>query len=572
MDLKNKDRILVTAALPYANGRLHIGHVAGAYLPADQAVRYMRLKGKEVHFVCGSDENGAPITFSALKEGVTPQDIVDRYTKSIIDAFSGLDIEFSVYGRTHTPRHDKVAQEFFLRLYERGHIIKKTGEQVYCTVCERFLPDRYIEGICYYPDCKTPGARGDQCEKCGRPMDATKLIDPECMVCKTLGREAKGHIEVRSTDHWYFRLDSFSSALREYLDSHPEWRESVKRFSYGLLDQGLKERGITRDMEWGVPVPLPGGEGKVLYVWFDAPIGYITFSQEYFESLNNEDGWKDFWQNPDNGLVHFIGKDNTVFHTVIFPGMLMAHGDYRVADAVVVNEFLNLEGDKISTSRDYAVWVDEYLQAFPADPLRYYLTAIAPENSDADFSWKQFQQRNNGELADNLGNFIQRNLTFCQKYFDGAMPVMDKPTQAGEEVLKEIEATRQEMGELLDDFHFKAALERMMRLSQKGNQYFAEEEPWKSRKTDMDACARTMHVGMKIVEALSVFMTPFMPDSAAKLRKFLNLPALTSGDWNSKSMLEGGHTLNPPEVLFPKYDDAVIQPHIDKLAGKMGKA
>ncbi len=572
MDLKNKDRILVTAALPYANGRLHIGHVAGAYLPADQAVRYMRLKGKEVHFVCGSDENGAPITFSALKEGVTPQDIVDRYTKSIIDAFSGLSIEFSVYGRTHTARHDQVAQEFFLRLYERGHIIKKTGEQVYCTVCERFLPDRYIEGICYYPDCKTPGARGDQCEKCGRPMDATKLIDPECMVCKTLGREAKGHIEVRSTDHWYFRLDSFSSALREYLDSHPEWRESVKRFSYGLLDQGLKERGITRDMEWGVPVPLPGGEGKVLYVWFDAPIGYITFSQEYFESLNNEDGWKDFWQNPDNGLVHFIGKDNTVFHTVIFPGMLMAHGDYRVADAVVVNEFLNLEGDKISTSRDYAVWVDEYLQAFPAAPLRYYLTAIAPENSDANFSWKQFQQRNNGELADNLGNFIQRNLTFCQKYFDGAMPVMDKPTQAGEEVLKEIEATRQEMGELLDDFHFKAALERMMRLSQKGNQYFAEEEPWKSRKTDMEACARTMHVGMKIVEALSLFMTPFMPDSAAKLRKFLNLPALTSGDWNSKSMLEGGHKLNPPEVLFPKYDDAVIQPHIDKLAGKMGKA
>ena len=572
MELRDKDRILITAALPYANGKLHIGHVAGAYLPADQAARYLRLRGKEVHFICGSDENGAPITFSALKENVSPQDIVDRYTKSIMDAFAGLAVDFSIYSRTHTPKHDNVAQDFFLRLYERGHIIKKTGEQVYCTECGLFLPDRYIEGTCYFPDCKAPGARGDQCEKCGRPMDATKLIDPECMVCKTLGRESKGHIEIRQTDHWYFRLDSFSAALRDYIDSHPEWRESVKRFSYGLIDQGLKERCITRDMEWGVPVPLPEGAGKVLYVWFDAPIGYITFSREYFESLGKPDGWKDFWENPDTGLVHFIGKDNTVFHTVIFPGMLMAHGDYLVADAVVVNEFLNLEGDKISTSRDYAVWVDEYLRSFPADPLRYYLTAIAPENSDADFSWKQFQQRNNGELADNLGNFIQRNLTFCQKYFDGKMPVMDKPTAAGEEVLKEIETTRGEMAELLDEFHFKAALERMMRLSQKGNQYFAEEEPWKSRKTDMDACARTMHVGMRIVEALSVFMAPFMPESARKLRTFLNLPPVESGEWSAAGKLAGGHILGAPEVLFPKFDDAAIQPHIDRLAAKTGKA
>ena len=569
MDLKDKQRILITAALPYANGRLHIGHVAGAYLPADIAARYLKLRGREVYFVCGSDENGAPITFSAMKEDVSPQDIVDRYTASIMDAFAGLEIDFSLYGRTHTPRHEKVAQEFFLRMYERGHIVKKTSEQVYCTVCERFLPDRYIEGTCYYPDCKTPGARGDQCEKCGRPMDATKLIDPECMVCKTLGRESRGHIEVRQTDHWYFRLDSFSGALREYLDSHPEWRESVKRFSYGLIDQGLKERGITRDMDWGVPVPLPGGEGKVLYVWFDAPIGYITFSQEYFEERGKPEEWKEFWHNPENGLAHFIGKDNTVFHTVIFPGMLMAHGDYRVADAVVVNEFLNLEGDKISTSRDYAVWVDEYLESFPAEPLRYYLTAIAPETSDADFSWKQFQQRNNGELADNLGNFIQRNLTFCKKYFDGKVPVIDEPTAAGRAVLEEIEATRRELTDLLDEFHFKAALERLMRLSQKGNQYFAEEEPWKSRKTDMEACARTMHVGVKIVEALGVFMAPFMPAAAAKIRHFLNLPPLKPGDWDGKSRIVGGNALNDSEVLFPKYDDTVIQPHIDKLKSKL---
>ncbi|MDR1744445.1 MAG: methionine--tRNA ligase [Planctomycetota bacterium] len=568
MELKDKRRILITAALPYANGRLHIGHVAGAYLPADVYARFCKLRGRETHFICGSDENGAPITFSAMKENVSPQDIVDRYTESIKKAFDGLGVDFSIYGRTHTPRHEKTAQDFFLRLYERGHIVRKTGEQVFCTVCNRFLPDRYIEGTCHYPDCKSPGARGDQCEKCGRPIDATKLIDPECMVCKTMGREARGHIEVRQTDHWYFRLDNFAAALREYLDSHPEWRESVKRFSYGLLDQGLKERGITRDMEWGVPVPLPGGEGKVLYVWFDAPIGYITFTRDYFEARGKPDEWKDFWQNPENGLVHFIGKDNTVFHTVIFPGMLFAHGDYRVADAVVVNEFLNLEGDKISTSRDYAVWVDEYLESFPADPLRYYLTAIAPETSDADFSWKQFQQRNNGELADNLGNFIQRNLTFCKKYFDGKVPETDQPTEAGLAVLREIDECRRDMTELLDDFHFKAALERLMRLSQKGNQYFAEEEPWKSRKTDMAACARTMHVGVKLVEALGVFMAPFMPHTAARLREFLGLPPLAPGDWDAPGGLKGGETLGDAEVLFPKYDDAVMQPHIDRLAKK----
>ena len=566
MNLKDKKRILITAALPYANGRLHIGHIAGAYLPADIATRYLRLKGREAHFICGSDENGAPITFSALKENIDPQIIVDRYTAAIKDAFRGLNIDFSLYGRTHTPRHDDIAQEFFLRLHERGHVVKKMGEQVYCTVCERFLPDRYIEGVCHYPDCRAPGARGDQCEKCGRPIDATKLLDPECMVCKFMGRDSRGHIEVRPTAHWYFRLDAFSASLKEYIDSHPEWREAVKRFSYGLIEQGLRERGITRDMDWGVPVPLPDGAGKVLYVWFDAPIGYITFSREYFESRGDPEGWKDFWHNPENGLVHFIGKDNTVFHTVIFPGMLMAHGDYRLPDAVVANEFLNLEGDKISTSRDYAVWVDDYLEAFPADPLRYYLTAIAPENSDADFSWRQFQRHNNSELADNLGNFIQRSLAFCGKYFGGRAPECDRPTGPGGEILAEIEAAAGEMAGLLDDFHFKAALERLMRLSQRGNQYYAEEEPWRTRKTDMAACARTMHVGVRLVEALSVFMAPFMPAAAAKLRSCLNLPALKAGDWLGPRLIKGGEPLAAPEVLFPKFDDKRIEPHIARLA------
>jgi methionyl-tRNA synthetase len=569
LNLKNKRRLLITAALPYANGRLHIGHIAGAYLPADIAVRYLRLAGKEAHFICGSDENGAPIPFSALKENVDPQAIIDRYTALIEQAFTGLNIEFSIYGRTHTPRHTKVAQDFFLQLHDHGYVVKRSADQVYCAVCERFLPDRYIEGKCHYSDCGAPGARGDQCEKCGRPIDATKLIDPECMVCKTLGRESRRHIEVRSTVHWHFRLDNFADRLREYLDSHPEWREAVKRFSYGLIEQGLRERAITRDMEWGIPVPLPDGKGKVLYVWFDAPIGYITFSQEYFAAHGNPGGWRDFWHNPENGLLHFIGKDNTVFHTVIFPGMLLAHGEYRLPDAVVVNEFLNLEGEKISTSRDYAVWVDEYLKAFKPDPLRYYLTAIAPESADADFSWKQFQRHNNGELADNLGNFIQRNLAFCKKYFDGRTPEIDKPTDAGRGVLAEIEAARREMAELFEDFRFKAALERLMRLSQRGNQYFAEEEPWKTRKTDMAACARTMHVGMKVVEALSVFMAPFMPATALRLREFLNLPPLTHGDWTAPSRFSGGEMLGDAEVLFPKFDDSVIAPHIAALKKKL---
>lgn len=571
MDIKDKKRILITAALPYANGPLHIGHIAGAYLPADIYTRYLRLQGREAHFICGSDENGAPITFSALKENIDPQEVIDRNTARLIQGFAGLDIQFSHYGRTHTPHHAEICQEFFLRLHERGHVVKKSGEQVFCTVCGRFLPDRYVEGVCHYPDCLSPGARGDQCEKCGRPIDATRLGDPVCMVCSTLGRESRGHIEVRSTDHWFFRLDNFSSDLRGYLDRHPEWRESVRRFSYGLLDQGLRERSVTRDMEWGVPVPLPEGKGKVLYVWFDAPIGYITFSREYFAARGEPEGWRDFWQDDSNGLVHFIGKDNTVFHAVIFPGMLQAHGDYRLPDSVVANEFLNLEGDKISTSRDYAVWVNDYLATFPPDPLRYYLTAIAPESADADFSWRQFQQRNNGELADNLGNFIQRNLTFCLKYFAGQTPPPEEPTQAGKEVLHEIALARHDMAEALDDFRFKAALERLMRLSQRGNQYFAEEEPWRTRKTDMTSCARTMGVGIRLVEALSVLMAPFLPGSAGKLRNFLNLPALADGDWENMPPPEApagtARQLNAAQVLFPKFDDLVIQPQIDKLRG-----
>ncbi len=562
-----KKRWLITAALPYANGRLHVGHVAGAYLPADIFVRFLRLRGDEAHFVCGSDENGAPITFSAMKENVSPREIIDRYHAINARAFAGMKIDFSIYGRTHCERHEQVSQEFFLRLHEKGHVQKRTSQQVYCTACGMFLPDRYIEGTCHWPDCRSEGARGDQCEACGKPIDATRLVDPECMICRMQGHESRGHIEVRETTHWYLRLDTFAQDLRMFVDQHPEWREPVKRFSYGLLDQGLKERAITRDMDWGVPVPLEDAKGKVLYVWFDAPIGYITFTRQMFEAEGRPEAWKEFWQDESTALVHFIGKDNTVFHAVMFPGMMMAHGDYRMPDAVVANEFLNLEGDKISTSRNYAVWVDEYLQAFGPDPLRYYLTAIAPELSDSNFSWTEFQAHNNGELADNIGNFIQRNLTFCVKYFDGKVPREGaEPTTAQAGMLAEIESARTEIAQLLSEYKFKAALERLMQFSQKGNQFFAEETPWKSRKTDMVACAATINVGMRVVEALGVFMAPFLPGAAADLRSMLGLPPLKPGDWHAPARLAPEHAIGEPKVLFPKFDDKVIQPHIDALS------
>lgn len=560
-----KERTLVTSALPYANGKPHVGHIAGAYLPADTYVRFLRLLGKEAWFVCGSDENGAPITLSAIKEGVTPQDIVDRNHSILESSFKGLGINFSIYSRTHTEEHNKISQEFFTNLHDKGHVVKRESEQVYCTECKMFLPDRYIEGICHHSDCKKPGARGDQCEECGKPIDATKLTEPECVVCQQQDRSGKGCIEVRATTHWYLRLDSFEKNLHTYLDKHPEWRESVKRFSYGLLEQGLKERCVTRDLEWGVPVPIEEATGKVLYVWFDAPIGYITFTRQLFESLGEPEKWKDFWKNDETGLVHFIGKDNTVFHAVMFPGMLMAHGEYRMPDTVVANEFLNLEGNKISTSRNFAVWVDEYLEEFDSDPLRYYLTAIAPEHSDSDFSWKGFQNRNNGELADNLGNFIQRNLAFCNKYFEGVVPPETHITDAGKKVLEEIELAREEIASLLEGHKYKEALERLMLLSRRGNEFFSEEEPWQSRKTDMDKCGATINIGIRLIEALSVFMSPFLPFSSAKLRASLNLPEIADGDWNAEWKMTSGHKINSSEVLFPKFDDAKIEEQIAKL-------
>jgi methionyl-tRNA synthetase len=549
---------MVTAALPYANGKLHIGHIAGAYLPADICVRFLRLKGRDALFICGSDENGVAITTSANREGVSPQEIIDRYHQANADAFKGIGIEFDHYGRTSDDEHDAMAQAFFLRHHEQGHVQKRSMEQPYCNSCSMFLPDRYIEGICHH--CKAKGAKGDQCEACGKMCDATKLIEPHCTVC------GSAEIEVRSTDHWFFRLDNFEKQLLEYLQNHPHFRDNVKRFCDNLLKQGLIPRAITRDIDWGIPVPLEDGEGKVLYVWFDAPIGYVTFTKQLFAAQGREDEWKRYWQDEGSHILHFIGKDNIVFHAIVWPSMLMGHGEYQLPQDVVANEFLNISGNKISTSRNYAVWVEEYLSAFNPDPLRYYLTAIAPENSDSDFTWEDFQTRNNSELADTLGNFTQRNMVFARKYFDGVMPEAGELSDNAKEMLEAIEVAREEISALLEKHSYKAALQRLMRFAQSGNQFLENEKPWSTRKTDMARCGMAVHVGLRIVEALSVFMAPFLPFSAAKLRTMLTLPALADGDWDRPWQLQEGHPIAQPEILFRKFDDEEIAPHIEKLA------
>ncbi|MFH0911914.1 MAG: methionine--tRNA ligase [Planctomycetota bacterium] len=553
-------RYLITAALPYANGRIHIGHVAGAYLPADICVRYLRLRGREAAFICGSDENGVPITVTAAREGVEPLEIIDRYHFANARAFTRLGIEFDVYDRTSSERHSRVSQAFFLRLHEQGHIQRRTTEQLYCAACDRFLPDRYVEGTC--PFCNRPGAKGDQCESCGRMIEAVKLIEPKCALCGAAPA-------VRETDHWFLRLDAFEKDLQAYLDAHPHFRDNVKRFSRNLLKQGLTPRAITRDLSWGVPVPLDGMEGKVLYVWFDAPIGYITFTQAWAESRGEPDLWELYWKTPDARIVHFIGKDNIVFHALVWPAMLMGHGGFELPFDIVANEFLNIRGAKTSTSRNYAVWVDEYLDAFPPDPLRYYLTAIAPEGSDSDFSWEEFQQRNNSELADTLGNFIQRTLAFAGRYFQGAVPKTGALSEAAQGMLAEVESARAELGELLDGHRYKQALQRLMRLAQAGNQFLEAEKPWSARGPDPARCAMAVSAALRVVEALSVFMAPFLPFSAVKLRTMLNLSPLAPGAWDGPGELRPGHAIREPEILFRKFEDEEIRPHAAKLAGTM---
>jgi methionyl-tRNA synthetase len=552
-------KILVTAALPYANGPLHVGHLAGAYLPADVFVRYQHLKGSDIVFICGSDEHGVPITIRADREKISPQQVVDRFHALMQSSFDRMGIRFDNYSRTSLPLHHRISQDFFLKLNEKGFISEQEVRQYYCVPCRRFLPDRYIEGEC--PHCHKDGARGDQCESCGRWLEPEQLIQPRCKVCGATP-------EMRSTRHWYFRLSQFQKQLTDWQASKPDWKSNVREFCSGWFHEGLTDRPITRDIDWGIPVPLPGAEGKVLYVWFDAPIGYLSSTVEWAQKLGTPERWRDYWCDPATRLIHFIGKDNIVFHAIVWPAVLMAYGDTILPDNIAANEFLNIEGEKLSTSRNWAIWVDEYLDAFPPDPLRYYLAANAPENKDSDFVWKDFQARNNGELADILGNLINRSLTFIEKHFDAKVPAAPELSPADRDVLAAIDAATTSIGALLDSFQVKRAVGEMMNLARVGNKYFNDSAPWASVKQDRARCAATLNTTIQLELALAVLMSPFMPFSAAALWKMLNAPgSISEQHWQDipKLRLPAGHALGARDILFRKIEDAVIEEQIAKL-------
>ncbi len=553
------EKILVTAALPYANGPLHLGHLAGAYMPADVYVRYQRLKGSDVVFICGSDEHGVPITIGADKERITPRQLVDRYHFMMKASFHSLGIHFDNYSRTSLPLHHRISQSFFLKLHEKGYLREDGVEQYYCPTCRRFLPDRYIEGEC--PHCRRPGARGDQCESCGRWLEPEQLIDPRCKICGSKP-------VMRSSKHWFFRLSEFQKPLAEWQASKPNWKSNVREFSSGWFNEGLTDRPITRDIDWGIPVPLEGAEGKVLYVWFDAPIGYISSTVEWAQNRNQPERWRDYWCDPETRLIHFIGKDNIVFHAIVWPAMLMAHGEFILPDNIPANEFLTIEGKKISTSRNWAIWVDDYLAEFPPDPLRYYLAANAPETKDADFAWKDFQTRNNSELADVLGNLVNRSLSFIERHFDAKVPAAGELSEQDQAILSGAVETSQKIGNSLEDFQVRRATAELMELARAGNKYFNDVAPWNTIKSDRTRCATTLNTTIQLQAALAVLMDPILPFSAERLWKMLNVPGShRDRRWHEMENLRlaAGHPLGTKEILFHKIEDSVIEAQIAKL-------
>ncbi len=613
---KKFNRTLVTCALPYANGPVHIGHLAGVYVPADIYVRYLRMRGEDVLYVCGSDEHGVPITIKAQKEGCTPQDIFDRYHKIIKNSFTGLGINFDIYSRTSSKTHHKNAADYFRKLYDEGKFIEKVSEQYYDEEAKTFLADRYITGTC--PRCGAEGAYGDQCEKCGATLSPDELINPKSAL-------SGGELVKKETKHWYLPLDQYEKWLSEWiLDGHKEWRSNVYGQCKSWIDGGLQPRAVSRDLNWGVPVPVEGSEGKVLYVWFDAPIGYISNTQELLPQ-----SWEKWWKSEGTKLVHFIGKDNIVFHCIVFPSMLKADGSYILPDSVPANEFLNLEGDKISTSRGWAVWLHEYLEQFPGqeDVLRYVLTANAPETKDNDFSWKDFQARNNSELVAILGNFVNRAVVLTHKYFEGKVPADLKPEAVDAETLAQIQPMREAMEKYLDGYKFREALKEAMNIARLGNKYLTDTEPWKVAKTDMDRTASILNVSLQICASLAIAFEPFLPFSSEKLRGILNVGivagtdhrageaydvipseveespyenrytpgegaalhtssvachcedssachceersdvaiSLSWDDLGKASLLPAGHQLNPATLLFSKIEDEVVDGQIARL-------
>mgnify|MGYP003289424608 CR=1 FL=1 len=551
---KKFKRYTITSALPYANGPVHIGHLAGVYIPADIYARYLRLNKAEVLFIGGSDEHGVPITIKARKEGCTPQDIVDRYHNIIKDSFEELGISFDIYSRTSSPNHHKTASEFFTKLYNEGKFIEKTSQQYYDEEAKQFLADRYITGTC--PHCGNERAYGDQCEACGTSLNATDLINPKSAL--------SGNPPVlKETKHWYLPLDKDESWLRQWiLESHKDdWRTNVYGQCKSWIDAGLQPRAVTRDLDWGVKVPIEGADGKVLYVWFDAPIGYISFTKQHTTD------WERWWKDEDTKLVHFIGKDNIVFHCIIFPSMLKAEGSYILPTNVPANEFLNLEGDKISTSRNWAVWLHEYLKDFPGkqDVLRYSLCSNAPETKDNDFTWKDFQTKNNSELVAILGNFINRTLVLTHKFYNGVVPEIKNINEADQEAINELKSYPEKIGSSIENYRFREALSELMNLARLGNKYLTDNEPWKLIKTDPDRTNTVMAISLQICANLAILSEPFLPFTSAKLYSMLNMEKKNWFEAGSENILEKNHIINVPELLFEKIEDTSIEQQVNKL-------
>ncbi len=548
------NRYCVTTALPYANGPVHIGHLAGVYVPADIYVRYLRMMNEDVLFIGGSDEHGVPITIKARNEGLTPQDIVDRYHAIIKQAFQDLGISFDIYSRTSSKIHAETASDFFKNLYEKGKFVEKTSQQYYDEETKTFLADRYITGTC--PHCGNEKAYGDQCEACGTSLSATDLINPKSTLS---GQEP----QLKETKHWYLPLEEYETFMREWiLDSHKEWKTNVYGQCKSWIDQGLQARAVTRDLDWGVKVPIEGADGKVLYVWFDAPIGYISNTKELYP-----ENWEKWWKEKDTKLVHFIGKDNIVFHCIIFPAMLKAEGSYILPENVPANEFLNLEGDKISTSRNWAVWLHEYLQDFPGkqDVLKYVLCANAPETKDNDFTWKDFQTRNNSELVAIFGNFVNRTIVLTHKYFEGKVPQRGTLNELDIQTIEQIKQYPEKIGRSIEQYRFREALNELMNLARLGNKYLTENEPWKTIKTDAERTATVLNISLQICANLALLSEPFLPFTAEKLRGMLNQDKAFWYEAGNSELLEEGRQINQAQLLFEQIDDKQIEAQLEKL-------
>ncbi len=550
---KDFKRYLVTSALPYANGPVHIGHLAGVYIPSDIYTRFLRLKGRDVVSVCGSDEHGVPITIKAKKEGITPQEVVDRYHAIIKDSFARFGIGFDIYSRTSSKTHHETASAFFRKLYDDGKFIEQSSEQFYDEESQTFLADRYITGTC--PRCQNEKAYGDQCEKCGSTLSPDELIDPKSAL--------SGAVPVKKeTRHWYLPLDKYEPFLKEWiLEGHKEWKSNVYGQCKSWIDGGLHPRAVSRDLNWGIPVPVEGAEGKVLYVWFDAPIGYISATKDLTPN------WEQYWKDKETKMVHFIGKDNIVFHCIVFPSMLKAHGDYILPENVPSNEFLNLEGDKISTSRNWAVWLHEYLEEFPGkeDVLRYVLCANAPETKDNDFTWRDFQARNNNELVAILGNFVNRALVLTQKYYNGAVPALGTLTDYDKQTIDELSKIKSSLEYNIEHYRFREALKDAMNVARIGNKYLADTEPWKVVKTDAARVETILNIALQITANIAIAIEPFMPFSAAKIIEMLHVEHFDWEQLGSMELIAAGHVIATPSLLFEKIEDSTIQIQLDKL-------